>query len=82
MFRPFNPPLVYYSNSSVLFRESDVKGADLLDPRQNVDLEDQLLSGVRCSVSDTFTATSVYEGYVFHLQTEHSLQQNISFHNL
>jgi hypothetical protein len=76
---PVNSPLVYYSISSVLFRESDVKGADLLDTRQNVDLEDHRLSGVHCSVSDTFTATSVYEGYVFHLQTEHSRQKKYFF---
>jgi hypothetical protein len=82
MFRQFNPSWLYHSISSVLFCKSYFQGADLLDPRQNFDLEDHLLSGVRCSLSGTFTATSVYEGWVFHLQTEHSLEQSISFHIL
>ena len=67
----------------MLFRKSDFQSADLLNSQQNFDLEYNLLSGVRCSLSGTFTATSsVYEGCVFHLQPEHSLEQSNSFHIL
>ena len=75
-----NPPWFYHSVSCVLFRKSDFQSADLLDSQKNFDLENHLLSGVSCSFSGTFTATSVYEGCVFHLQPEHSLEQSNSFH--
>jgi len=75
-----NPPWFYHSVSCVLFRKSDFKSTDLLDSQKNFDLESRLLSGVLCSFSGTFTATSVYEGCVFPLQPEHSLEQSNSFH--
>lgn len=68
--------------SCVLFHKSDFYGADVLDCQQNFYIGDYLLSGIRCSLSGTFTATSVYEGCVLHLQPQQSLEQSNYFHIL